>query len=196
MTTKNKKQTALECTPGAITSLLAQLPTNPQAGADLMPIIYASLHRIAGAAFRNEQRFKTRQTTDLLNETYIRLMEGRKKPWASRAEFFSVAAKTTRHVLTDWARKRDAGKRDGKLERVDLTDGLKISRDDPVSVLFFDDLLKKLSQVSPRLAEIVEMRFFAGLSIDETAEALGISHTTVKVDWLRAKRWLGQELGE
>ena len=180
--------------PGAITKLLSELPTQPSAGVDLMAIIYRDLRRIAAAEFRRERRSQTRQATDLVHESYARLMKNRKKRWASRGEFFKAAACSTRRVLVDWARIRDAKKRYGKLKRVKLTEVEKVTREDPTNLLVVHDLLKKLAKVSPRQSQIVEMRFFTGLDIAETAEALGIGLTTVKLEWLRAKRWLRQEL--
>ena len=159
----------------------------------LLPAIYGELQRIAHGALGREFGGHTLSATELVHEAYLRLVDVRRVAWQDRAHFFAVAARVMRRVLVDWARARRAEKRGGDLAAVTLTDELGApTRADELVVL--DEALDRLAARSARQARVVECRYFAGLSIEETAEVLGVSPTTVKQDWLVARTWLFREM--
>ena len=184
----------------AITPLLAKVdPFNPDSASELLSAVYQELRLIAGRIFfSQEQRGHTLQPTALVHEAFIRLMKIPGSHWKNRAHFFRVAARVMRRFLVDYARNRRASKRNGKHPHVQLTqelvEGLALPFNDPAIFLAVDDALRRLATFAPRQARIVELRFFAGLSIGETAEVLGVSRTTVKDEWQLARAWLFQEL--
>jgi len=160
------------------------------AGERLFPLVYAELRRQARRYMRGERADHTLQPTALAHEAYLRLA-GRERVWADRAHFFAVAARAMRQVLVDHARRRRAAKRDGlQLEAPEDV------RNEPVDLLDLDAALAELAQLDPKQVEVVEMRFFAGLSVEETAEALGLSPRTVKREWSTARAWLKHRLRE
>jgi RNA polymerase sigma factor (TIGR02999 family) len=154
----------------------------------------AELRAIAEREFRREPASHTLQATALVNEAWLRVA-GKQGGFQSRSHFLGYAAQAMRHVLVDHARRRQAAKRGGELERVTLVtgDGREPAQS-PADVLDLDDALARLKQEHPRLAQVVELRFFAGATIEEVAEALGVSHMTVSDDWRRARIWLAREL--
>jgi RNA polymerase sigma factor (TIGR02999 family) len=156
--------------------------------------VYAELKAIAEREFRRESAHHTLQTTALVNEAWLRLAN-RPGGYESRSHFLGAAAKAMRHVLVDHARRRRARKRGGDLDRVTLVTGDGRVPEEPVAdVLDLDAALEKLEQSEPRLARVVELRFFVGSTIEEIAEAVGVSHMTVSNDWRRARVWLAREL--
>ncbi len=160
----------------------------------LTPLVYQELHRIARGYMRKERPDNTLQTTALINEAYVRLVDVRKVNWHDRAHFFAVCARAMRRILVDHARSRGYLKRGGGKTCVQL-DGVAEPNWTPDSnILELDDALNRLSELDPRKGKVVELRFFGGLSVDETAEALGISPETVMRDWKLARAWLFREL--
>ncbi|HYL72846.1 MAG TPA: sigma-70 family RNA polymerase sigma factor [Bryobacteraceae bacterium] len=179
---------------GEITQLLARVRTgDQQANAQLAPLIYDELRRLAAYYIRGERPDHTLQATALVHEAYIKLV-GQDIDWQSRAHFFAVAAQVMRRVLVDYARAAKADKRAGKLHRIPLESALVYAEEQSGELIALDEALERLGQWDPRQSRIVELRFFAGLSVEETAEVLGISTRTVKRDWSMARAWLYSEL--
>jgi RNA polymerase sigma factor (TIGR02999 family) len=162
---------------------------------DLMPIVYADLRRMAAGHMRREAADHALQPTGLVHEAYVRLVDQKQVKWRNRAHFFGVAAGLMRRILVDHARKRRAGKRGGGWERVTLA-GHEAATDGPkeIDVLALDEALERLAQFDPQQERIVELRYFGGLTIDETAEVVGISAATVVREWTIAKAWLRADL--
>jgi RNA polymerase sigma-70 factor (ECF subfamily) len=166
----------------------------PLASEQLLPLLYAELRSIAGALMRVERPDHTLSPTALVHEAYLRLVDGRAVQWESRSQFLCTAAQVMRHTLVDHARGRQAAKRDGGF-RVTLDPATPDGKGlDLVDVLALDDALSRLAALDERRARVVELRFFAGLDIPETARVLGTSVATVKRDWVVAKAWLYREL--
>ena len=162
----------------------------------LMPLVYKELHRLASQCMRRERAGHTLQTTALVNEAYLRLANSSRVQWQDRAHFFAIAAQLMRRVLVDEARKRLNQKRGGELTRVEI-DAVQInSQPRAFEVLALDKALDRLAEFAPRKCKVVELRFFGGLSIEETALVLGVSIDIVKREWRTAKLWLFQELAE
>lgn len=182
-------------TPQPVTVLLAQWKAGDgSALATLIPLVYDELHRLAAHYLRSERQGHTLQTTALVNEAYLRLVGQEPGDIANRAHFVGVAAHVMRQVLVDYARAQRAAKRDGG-GRVELRD-----EDHPlvcanVDAIALDEAMSKLAQFDNELCRIVEMRVFGGLSVEESATAMGISPATVKREWSAAKAWLSRELG-
>ena len=160
----------------------------------LMPLVYQELHRLAHAQMRDERRPDLLQTTALIHEAYVRLIDASRVPWQNRAHFFAIAARAMRRVLVDEARARAAQKRGGAAERVEVGDFVD-GRSERHDLVALDDALTALEQVHARRAKVVELRYFGGLSVEEAAEALRVSTDTVTRDWNRARLWLLWELG-
>ena len=158
----------------------------------LVPLVYAELRRLARGYMRGEREGHTLQTTALINEAFLRLTDWKNVSWQNRAHFFGVSAQLMRRILVDFARARDA-KRGGGLSRVSLNEDL-IPAESRTDVVAVDDALKSLETLDPRKGRIVELRFFAGLSTEETAEVLEISTRTVEREWSLARAWLLREL--
>ena len=179
-----------------ITQMLIDWSNGDRAALDrLIPVVYAELRRQAARHLRRERQGHTLQTTDLIHETYLRLVDQREVRWQSRAHFFAVAAQLMRRILVDHARRRRRAKRGGPAARLPLEEALVIAAEkSDVDLLALDEALERLAAVNARQSRIVELRYFSGLSIEETAEALGVSPTTVKDDWSVAKAWLYREL--
>lgn len=165
---------------------------NKQAFDKLIPLVYDELHRLAHRYLRRERSGHTLQTTALVNEAYLRLVDAKSIEWRDRAHFFAISANLMRRILVDYARSRGYEKRGGKMEKVSLNDEYFIPTD--INLVKLDDALNALSGFDPRKAIVVELRFFGGLSVDETAEFLKVSSDTVRRDWRLAKVWLLCEL--
>jgi RNA polymerase sigma-70 factor (ECF subfamily) len=177
-----------------ITGLLRAWSDGDERALDsLMPLVYDELHRAAHRYMTHEAPDNTLQTTALVNEVYLRLTGASTVSWSDRAHFFAVCATVMRRILTDFARARRSLKRGGTAERVPL-DEILVSSSPRVDLLDLDDALKGLAVVNERQARVVELRFFGGLSVAETAEALRVSPETVHRDWRLAKEWLQREL--
>jgi RNA polymerase sigma-70 factor, ECF subfamily len=178
-----------------VTVLLAQVRAgNQQAAEQLIPLIYNELRRIAGAYLRRERPGQTLQATALVHEAYLRLANGQEGPWQNRAHFFAIAANTMRRILVDHARRRLASKRGGGARKVELDDSVLIGKDKLEDVIAVDEALKRLEKLDPRLSQLVELRYFTGLDVEDAAEAMGISTMKLKREWRSAKAWLNQEL--
>jgi RNA polymerase sigma factor (TIGR02999 family) len=162
---------------------------------DLMPVVYEDLRRMAAGYMRRERAGHPLEPTALVNEAYLRLIDQRRVKWRNRAHFFGVAASMMRRILVDDARRRRAGRRGKDWERVTLS-GLDVegSEPDQVDVLALHESLERLAEFDPQQARIVELRYFAGLTIDEAAEVVGVSEATVARDWTVAKAWLRANL--
>ena len=174
-----------------VTQLLVAWGGGDQAARDeLMPLVYEELRRLAHQFIRRERPGHTLQTSALLNEAYLRLVDQKNIHWQDRAHFFGIAARLMRQVLVDYARKRGYAKRGGDAHRVALDEALIVSEERAADVVALDDALKSLAEIDPRQSQIVELRFFGGLSIEETAEVLAVSPGTVMRDWTLAKAWL------
>ena len=166
-----------------------------QAFARLIPLVHQELNRLARYYMARERLNHTLQTTALINEAYLRLVDLSSVTWQDRAHFFAVSAKVMRQILTDHARSRHYHKRGGGAEHVALDASLVVSPEMPPDLAALDDALKALETVDPRKSQVVELRFFGGLSVEETAEVLEVSAETVKRDWRLAKVWLLREMG-
>ncbi|HEX8566884.1 MAG TPA: sigma-70 family RNA polymerase sigma factor [Pyrinomonadaceae bacterium] len=161
----------------------------------LMPLIYEELRRQAARYLKKERGNHTLQTTALINEAYLKLIDQREVVWQNRAHFFAIAAQAMRRILVDYARERHREKRGGAAENLPLDEALTIvSPEKSVDLVALDDALNRLAKFDARQARIVELRYFSGLSIDETAEILGVSNVTVRRDWDLAKSWLQLQL--
>lgn len=185
--------------PSDVTGLLLAWSGGDGSAAErLLPAIYAELHRQAERAMRRERGEHTLQATALVHEAYLRLVDQRRVEWRNRAHFFGIAAQMMRRVLVDHARGRLAAKRGGDLRQVTLGNASDaVSGDDAdgaADVLALHEALERLAVMDPAQARLVELRYFGGLNIDETAEALGISPATVKREWAIARAWLRREL--
>jgi RNA polymerase sigma factor, TIGR02999 family len=177
--------------------LLAWSGGDATAGERLLAAIYDELHRQAARAMRREGDAHTLQATAVVHEAYLRLVDQRRVEWRSRAHFFGVAAQMMRRVLVDHARARLADKRGGALQRVTLGHASAGSEPDAdLDVLALHDALERLAALDPGQARLVELRYFGGLGIEDTAEALGVSPATVKREWAVARAWLRRELDE
>jgi len=160
----------------------------------LIPLVHAELHRLAHHYMLGERAGHTLQTTALINEAYLRLVNASQVTWANRAHFLAVSANLMRRILVDFARSRGYQKRGGDVVRVEFDEGRSPSSRTGADVIAVDDALEALAALDERGAKVVELRFFGGLSEDETAEVLGVSTRTVKREWASAKAWLLREM--
>lgn len=160
-----------------------------------MPLVYAELHRLARRHMQGQRPSHTLQTTALIHEAYLRLAGHSPQQWESRAQFYGVAAKAMRHVLVDHARARQAAKRGGGWQAVPLEQGIAVSDERLAGLVALDEALGRLSKLHPRQSEVIELRFFGGLGVEDTAAMLRVSAETVMLDWRAAKAWLHKELG-
>jgi RNA polymerase sigma-70 factor (ECF subfamily) len=167
-----------------------------EAEAELFTHVYAELRRLAAHYLRGERPDHTLQPTALVNEAYVRLVGQRDKVWQNRAHFVAVSATIMRQVLVDFARRAKAEKRDFGIAPQPLDDAMGVAGKDPSMVLDLDTALKQLAEYDERQARIVELRYFAGMSVDETASLLGVSPRTVKREWTLARTWLHAELSK
>ncbi len=161
----------------------------------LAPLVYRELRRIAGRIMTAERPNHTLQATALVNEAYVRLVDTQQVSWQDRAHFFALCARAMRQILIDHARARASEKRGGGEVAIELEEGLIAGSSPEANLLELDDALKRLAEIDPRKSQVVEMRFFGGLSLEETAEALKVSTKTVQRDWDLARAWLYGELG-
>jgi RNA polymerase sigma factor (TIGR02999 family) len=160
----------------------------------LMPLVYQELRRTARRQLRGERPGQGPQTTSLVHEAYMRLLDSSRVRWQNRSHFYAVSAQLMRRILVDFARARRAQKRGGDAVRVPIDEALDAVPDRSADVIALDDALEALAQFDPRKVQVVELRFFGGLSVEETAEVLSVSPDTVMRDWKLAKAWLLREL--
>jgi RNA polymerase sigma factor (TIGR02999 family) len=180
-----------------VTLLLDELSAGRREALDeLLPLVYHDLRRLAARALRRERRGHTLQATALAHEAYLRLVDQRAARWQNRAHFLAVAAQAMRRILVDHARRQGRAKRGGDRERVPVEDAALASEPRAVDLLALDEALGRLAALDARQARIVELRFFGGLSVEETAEVLGTSPGTVARDWTHAKAWLHDALSQ
>jgi RNA polymerase sigma factor (TIGR02999 family) len=178
-----------------VTELLLAWNSGDRAALDrLMPLVYEELRRLARYHLRSESAAHSLQATLLVNEAYLRLVDQRRVNWQNRAHFFGAAAQIIRRVLVDHARARNRVKRGGNALRVSVVEGASPTDSVPLDLVALDDALTKLALLDPQQGRIVELRFFGGLSIEETSEALNISVATVKRDWATARIWLYRQM--
>jgi len=181
--------------PGDITRLFSDVARgDPEATDKLATLVYAHLREMAGQIFRRERPGHTLQPTALVHETFLRLMRDKKPSWKNRAHFFGIAAHAMRQILVEHARKTNAKKRGAGQQKLELNDSLEYSEEKSSQLEALDEALGRLENLHVRQAKIVELRYFGGLSIEETSQALRISVTTVKEDWRLARAWLRREL--
>ena len=184
----------MDSSPGEVTRLLKALSAGDATASDrLLPLVYNELHRIASAYMRRERPDHTLQATALINEAYLRLV-GEDIDWSNREHFIGLAAHVMRRVLVDYARQHNAERRAGGLQRVAMEDNLAISPERLDEVLFLDQAMEKLKEKSPRQAQVVELRYFGGLQVEQIAAALGVASRSVKRDWSLARMFLYREL--
>jgi RNA polymerase sigma factor (TIGR02999 family) len=174
--------------------LLAWSNGDSSALEQLVPIVYQELRRLAKHYMRQERPGHTLEATALVNEAYLRLIDMNRIQWQNRAHFFAVAAQTMRRILVEFARRRHRDKRGGHGKRVTLEEAAGVSRDQEVDLVALNEALGVLATVDARMSQVVELRFFGGLSIEETGDVLKVSPETVMRDWRTAKAWLLQEL--
>ena len=184
-----------EATAKSITQLLTAWSDGDRAALDqLMPLVDAELHRLARSYMRRERQGHTLQTTALVNEAYLRLIDQKNVRWQNRAHFMAIAAQVMRRILVDYARRKHYQKRGGGAIQVTLAEAESLADDQSPDLVQLDEALTSLSEIDPRRSQVVELRFFGGLSIEETAEVLKVSPTTVERDWTIAKAWLHKTL--
>jgi RNA polymerase sigma factor (TIGR02999 family) len=160
----------------------------------LMPLVYDELHRMASRYLRRERQEHTLQTTALINEAYLRIVDQNRVNWQNRAHFFGVAAQMMRRILVDHARSHLYAKRGGGAQKLTLDEAIATPQERDLDLVALDDALTTLAEIDPQQSRIIELRFFGGLTIEETAEVLSISPATVKRDWNMAKAWLYGEI--
>jgi RNA polymerase sigma factor (TIGR02999 family) len=183
--------------PQEVTQLLVSWRNGDQLARDeLMPLVYKELHQLAHQYMSRERPGHTLQTSALVNEAFLRLADQRDVQWQNRAHFIGIAGQMMRRILVDYARNRGYAKRGGGACQVSLDEGLIVSEERSAEVVALDDALQSLAHLDERKSRLVELRFFGGLSIEETAEVLGVSPGTVMRDWTLAKAWLRREMSE
>jgi len=160
----------------------------------LIPLVYRELHRMAQRYMAHQSPGHTLQTTALVNEAYLRLVDAGKMNFKNRAHFFGVSAQVMRSILVDFARRQGSQKRGGEVQRVSLEESMVVYGERGADLVALDDALRALAAIDPRRSRVVELRFFGGLSVEETAEVLRVSPETVLRDWKVAKAWLGREM--
>jgi len=181
--------------PRNITQLLVAWNGGDKAALDqLIPIVYEELRRQASRYLRQERPGHTLQTTALIHEAYLRLVDQKSVQWQNRAQFFGIAAQLMRRILVDHARTKHRAKRGGSAVRISLSDATAATQDANLDLVELDQALNRLAEIDPQQSKIVELRFFSGLNVEETAAALNISPATVKRDWSVAKAWLHREI--
>jgi RNA polymerase sigma-70 factor (ECF subfamily) len=177
--------------PGEVTQLLLDWGNGNQAALNrLTPLVYEELHRLAHRHMRLERPNHTLQTSALVNEAYVRLVDQRNLHWKNRAHFFSIASRLMRRILVDLARAHHRAKRGGGALQVSLDEAAIISRERAAELVALDEALTRLAAIDQRKSQVVELRFFGGMSVEETAEALRVSPITIKREWSTAKAWL------
>jgi RNA polymerase sigma factor (TIGR02999 family) len=181
-----------------VTQILSQIESgDPCAAEQLLPLVYEELRRLAGAKLAQERPGQTLQATALVHEAYIRLVDVEHgQHWNSRGHFFAAAAESMRRILVDSARRKKSAKGGGYFERVELDEGQLAAPGRCLDLIALDEAIDKLAAIDARKAELVKLRFFAGLSISQAADALGISESTADADWAYAKAWLRLQMAE
>lgn len=179
-----------------VTQLLLKWSSgNQDAFGELLPLVYKELQKIAHRYLSRENNSNTLQTTALVHEAYLKLIDQNRVQWQNRAHFFGIAAQAMRRILVDNARQRLADKRGAGVEKVALEEGLvDVSDERAGSLIDLDEALQKLAEIDPQKSQLVELRYFGGLSIEETAEVIGVSIATVNRQWRTAKAWLYKEI--
>jgi len=181
--------------PTDVTALLRKWTSGDKAAIDqLTPLIYGELRRLAHRHLRRERRDHTLQSTALVHEAWLRLVDQKQAKWQDRAHFFAVSAQMMRRILVDHARAQQRDKRGGGAQVLALDEAIGLPRQRSLELIALDDALHDLARLDARQSQVIELRFFAGLSIDETAEALGISKATANRDWITGRAWLLREL--
>ena len=187
--------TRMPSSPSDVTLLLVDWGKgNQQALDELMPLVYNELHRLAARYLRRERQDHTLQPTALINELYLKIIDQRQVNWQNRAHFFGIAAQMMRRILVDHAQAHRYAKRGGGAQKLTFDEALAVPAERDLDLIALDDALGSLAEIDPQQARIVELRFFGGLTIEETAEVLDISPATVKRDWNWAKAWLYREI--
>ena len=179
---------------GDITQLLQQVSSGGEGVDELLDVVYAELRRQAARYLRRERKNHTLQPTALVNEAFMKLVDQRNVRWQNRAHFFGIAAQAMRRIVIDHARARQRLKRGGVQEVVTLDEAMIAAESRSIDVLALDEALNRLAALDERQAKIVELRYFAGLSVEETAEVTGLSPATIKREWAMARAWLHAEL--
>ena len=180
-----------------ITQLLAEWSDGNQSALDeLYPLVYDELHRLARRYMSREKQGHTLQTTALINEAYVRLVDQRNVHWANRSHFFAISAQIMRRILIDHARRHAYAKRGGGAQQVSLDEAATVTRAAGAELIRLDEALKSLAEMDPRRSQVVELRYFGGLNNEEIAGVLNISENTVTRDWNMARAWLHQQLSE
>src|SRR6266536_2030700 len=183
--------------PHEVSQLLVAWSDGDRAALDeLTPLVYEELHRLAHNHMGRERQGHTLQTSALVNEAYLRLIDQRNVRWQNRAQFFSIASRLMRRILVDHARAHHYAKRGGGAVKVSLDEVALVSQERAAALVALDDALTNLAAIDQRKSQVVELRFFGGMSVEETAEALGVSPVTVKRDWSTAKAWLHRAMKE
>lgn len=178
-----------------VTDLLNDLSKGDQNALNqLMPLVYDELRRLASRYLRHERRGHTLQTTALVHEAYLKLVEQKHASWENRIQFFAAAAQVMRHILVDYARSRRAFKRGGDFCRLSLDEAVLSSKEKDADLLTLNEALNSLAAIDIQQSRVVELRVFGGLTVEETAEALGVSPRTVKREWSMAKAWLHKKM--
>jgi RNA polymerase sigma factor (TIGR02999 family) len=182
-------------TPEKVTQLLQEVSGGNRAAVDeLTPLVYRELKRIAGGQLKSERSGHTLQATALVHEAYLKLVEQRDVDWQGRAHFFGIAAQLMRRILLDYAKSRGRLKRGGDVHKTSLDEALVVAQGRESDLILIDRALTRLEELDQRQAKVVELRFFGGLSVEETAAVMGISAPTVKREWAMARAWLHREL--
>lgn len=185
----------MSTSPHAVTRLLVDWGNGDQQALEkLTPLVYEELKRLAARYLRRERREHTLQSTALVHEAWLRLIDQKQVHWQNRAQFFGIAAEMIRRILIDHARARQAGKRGDGAIKLSLDDALAVPHRRDLDLVALDDAMHDLAKLDPQQSRLVELRFFAGLSIEESAEVLGVSPATVKREWAAAKAWLYREI--
>lgn len=179
-----------------VSALLADWSNGNEAARDeLMPLVYDELRRLAGHYMSLERKDHSLQATALVNEVYLRFVDQRQVRLQGRAHFFAMASWMIRRILVDYARRANYAKRGGAARRVSLDEAMIVSKEKAADVVVLDDALTRLAAIDPRKSQVVELRYFGGLSVDEIAKVLQISEVTVRRDWSTAKAWLYRAIG-
>jgi RNA polymerase sigma factor (TIGR02999 family) len=178
-----------------VTALLVNWSNGDQhALEELMPLVYGELRRLAASNLRRERSEHTLQSTALVHEAFLRLVNQRDVHWRSRAHFYGIAAQMIRRILVDHARSRQAGKRGAGAIKLELDEAMAVSVQKEIDLVGLDEALERLAALDERQGRIVELRFFAGLSVEETAEVMNLSQATIKREWSSARAWLYREI--
>jgi RNA polymerase sigma factor (TIGR02999 family) len=195
---EGESEVASGASPHDATQLLARINAGDLSAADaLAPLVYEQLRAIAGSYFRGQPADHTLQPTALVHEAYLKLVRAPESDWEGRVHFCAVAATAMRQILQDRARRRSTAKRGGDGHREPLTNQMATpTGGTPIDIVALNDALERLAVLSPRQARIVELRFFGGLTIEEAADVLEVSHTTIENEWRVARAWLSRELGQ